>query len=158
MNFFLEPSSLSFIDDRFLKVSSLVNGSLCFAFEFSCVMTKLAYAICEQQRRSIFVVHCLDSIILSEIWNSQNCSMFPLAFLRCRVIIGSLMRLNSRNYIVWPILFLMNVFIALKEIHFWFLLFKPLASFCGCAGRFVCYLVANPEDRFSCDEVIYASN
>ena len=25
-------------------------------------------------------------------------------------------------------------------------------SFCGCAGRFVSYLVANPEDRFSHDE------
>ena len=27
-----------------------------------------------------------------------------------------------------------------------------LASFCGCAGRFVSYLVANPEDKFSHDE------
>ena len=29
---------------------------------------------------------------------------------------------------------------------------KPLASFCGCAGRFESYLVGNPEDRFSRDE------
>ena len=29
--------------------------------------------------------------------------------------------------------------------------FKPLPSFCGCAGRFESYLVANTEDRFSCD-------
>ena len=29
---------------------------------------------------------------------------------------------------------------------------KILACFCGCAGRFVSYLVANPEDRFSRDE------
>ena len=29
--------------------------------------------------------------------------------------------------------------------------FKPLAGFCGCAGRFVSYLVGNPEDRFSRD-------
>ena len=29
---------------------------------------------------------------------------------------------------------------------------KTLASFCGCTGRFVSYLVANPEDRFSRDE------
>ena len=28
---------------------------------------------------------------------------------------------------------------------------KPLASFCGCAGRFETYLVENPEDRFSRD-------
>ena len=30
--------------------------------------------------------------------------------------------------------------------------FKPLATFCGCAGRFESYLVENPEDRFSRDE------
>ena len=31
--------------------------------------------------------------------------------------------------------------------------FKPLASLCGWAGRVESYLVANPEDRFSRDEV-----
>ena len=30
--------------------------------------------------------------------------------------------------------------------------FKPLASLCGCAGRFESYLVANLEDGFSRDE------
>ena len=30
--------------------------------------------------------------------------------------------------------------------------FKPLPSFCGCADWFESYLVANPEDRFPCDE------
>ena len=35
---------------------------------------------------------------------------------------------------------------------FYILNFKPLASFCGCAGRFESYLVENPEDRFSCDK------
>ena len=29
--------------------------------------------------------------------------------------------------------------------------FKPLPSFCDCAGRFESTLVANPEDRFSRD-------
>ena len=29
--------------------------------------------------------------------------------------------------------------------------FKPLASFCGCAGRFESTLVGNPEDRFTRD-------
>ena len=51
------------------------------------------------------------------IWNSQNCSMFPLAF-----VAGSLQGhwwgFISRNYVVWPIFFLMNVFIALKGTHF----------------------------------------
>ena len=31
-------------------------------------------------------------------------------------------------------------------------IFKPLPSFCGCAGRFESYLVENTEDRFSHDE------
>ena len=31
--------------------------------------------------------------------------------------------------------------------------FKPLPSFCGCTGLLVSYLVVNPEDRFSRDEV-----
>ena len=30
--------------------------------------------------------------------------------------------------------------------------FKPLGSFCGCAGWFESYMVENPEDRFSSDE------
>ena len=30
--------------------------------------------------------------------------------------------------------------------------FKPLPSFCGCAGRFVSYLVESPKDRLSLDE------
>ena len=30
--------------------------------------------------------------------------------------------------------------------------FKPLSSFCGCAGQFESYLVANAEDRVSRDE------
>ena len=29
---------------------------------------------------------------------------------------------------------------------------KAQISFCGCAGRFVSYLVANPEDGFSRDK------
>ena len=29
--------------------------------------------------------------------------------------------------------------------------FKPLASFCGCAGQLESYLAENPEDRFSHD-------
>ena len=36
--------------------------------------------------------------------------------------------------------------------HCYVLNFKTSASFGGCAGRFVSYLVANPEDRFSSDK------
>ena len=48
--------------------------------------------------------------------------MFPLAF-----VAGSLQGhwwgFISWNYVVWPIFLSYNVFIALKGIHFWFLLF-----------------------------------
>ena len=32
--------------------------------------------------------------------------------------------------------------------------YKPLASFCGCAGRFESYLVEYPEDGFSREQGI----
>ena len=62
------------------------------------------------------------------IWNSQNCSMFPLAF-----VAGSLQGhwwgFISRNYVVWSIFFLMNVFIALKGTYFWFLIHLAQSCF-----------------------------
>ena len=64
--------------------------------------------------------HLYLSLNRLPIWNSQNCSMFPLAF-----IAGWLQShwwgVISRNYVVWPPFLLMNVFIALKGSHFWFL-------------------------------------
>ena len=36
--------------------------------------------------------------------------------------------------------------------------FKPLLSFCGCAGWFESTLVADPEDRFSRDEAQMSGN
>ena len=53
------------------------------------------------------------------IWNSQNCSMFPLAFVAVWLQ-GHWWGFISRNYVVWPTFFLMNIFIALKGSHFWF--------------------------------------
>ena len=53
------------------------------------------------------------------IWNSQNCSMFPLAFV-AGWLQGHWWGFISRNYVVWPTFFLMNVYIALKGSHFWF--------------------------------------
>ena len=68
------------------------------------------------------------------IWNSQNCSMFPLAF-----VAGSLQGhwcgFISRNYLVWPIFFLVNVFIALKGTHFWILFAFTAAGVVPCGGR-----------------------
>ena len=67
-------------------------------------------------------------------WNSQNCSTFPLAF-----VAGSLQGhwwgFISRNYVVWPIFCLMNVFIALKGTHFWFLFAFTAAGVVPCGGR-----------------------
>ena len=51
--------------------------------------------------------------------NWQNCSMFPLAFV-AGWLQGHWWGFISRNYVVWPTFFLMNVFIALKGSHFWF--------------------------------------
>ena len=53
------------------------------------------------------------------IWNSQNCNMFPLAFV-AGWLQGHRWGFIGRNYVVWPTFFLMNVFIALKGSHFWF--------------------------------------
>ena len=55
------------------------------------------------------------------IWNSQNCSMFPLAFV-AGWLQGHWWGFISRNYVVWPTFLLMNVFTARKGSHFRFLL------------------------------------
>ena len=47
--------------------------------------------------------------------------MFPLAFV-ARSLQGHWWGFISRNYEVWPIFFLMNVFIAIKGSHFWILI------------------------------------
>ena len=41
----------------------------------------------------------------------------------------------SRNYVVWPTFFLMNVFIALKGTNFWFLFAFTAAGVVQCGGR-----------------------
>ena len=45
-----------------------------------------------------------------------------------------LLFLNS-NYVVWLIFFLMNLFIALKGTHFWFLFAFTVAGIVQCGGR-----------------------
>ena len=83
------------------------------------------------------------------IWNSQNCSMFPLAF-----VAGSLQGhwwgFISRNYVVWPIFFLMNVFIALKGTHFWILFIQ----FKSCLGQFESFLVNFIDSLFMSQYVL----
>ena len=68
------------------------------------------------------------------IWNSQNCSMFPLAFVAWWLQ-GHWWGFISRNYVVWPTFFLMNVFISLKGSHFWFLFDFTAAGVVQCGSR-----------------------
>ena len=65
------------------------------------------------------IFYLYQSLNRLPIWNSQNCSMFPLAFV-AGWLQGHWWGFISRNYVVLPIFFLMNVFIALKGSHFWF--------------------------------------
>ena len=58
------------------------------------------------------------------ICNSQNSSMFRMAFV-ARSLQGRWWGFISRNYAVWPIFFLMNVFISLKGTKFWFVFVYP---------------------------------
>ena len=59
------------------------------------------------------------------IWNSQNCSIFPLAFV-AGWLQGHWWGFISRKYVVWPTFFLMNVFFAFKGSHFWFYILHVL--------------------------------
>ena len=88
----------------------------------------LAWIFWEIRNKWLVYTHTLDrfliiwtpfwfvsSLNLLPIWNSQNCSMFSLVF-----VAGSLQGhwwgFISRNYVIWPIFFLMNVFTArIKE-------------------------------------------
>ena len=69
-----------------------------------------------------------------EMLDLQNCSMCPLAF-----VAGSLQGhwwgVISRNYVVWPIFFLKNVFVALKGTHFLFWFAFTAAGVVQCGGR-----------------------
>ena len=73
-------------------------------------------------------------MIFCFIWNSQNCSMFPVAFV-AGWLQGHWWGFISRNYVVWPTFLLMNVFIALKGSHFWFLFDFTAAGVVPCGGR-----------------------
>ena len=74
-----------------------------------------------------------ESLNRLPIWNSQNCSMFPLAFV-AGWLQGHWWGFISRNYVVWPIFLLMNVFISLKGSHFWFLFDFTAAGVVPCGG------------------------
>ena len=60
--------------------------------------------------------------------------MFPLAFV-AGWLQGHWWGFISRHYVVWPTFLLMNVFIALKGSHFWFLFDFTAAGAVPCGGR-----------------------
>ena len=81
------------------------------------------------------------------IWNSQNCSIFPLAFV-AGWLQGHWWGFISRNYVVWPTFFLMNVFIALKGSHFWFYIWSVYQDI-GWRTHFL-HMAANYRLRKAC--------
>ena len=72
---------------------------------------------------SDFILLNFESLNRLPVWNSQKCSIFPLVFV-AGYLQGHWWSFISRNYVVWPNFFLMNVFIALKGTHFLFLNWK----------------------------------
>ena len=74
--------------------------------------------------RHIFIY--LDRILIYiSLWidclfEIRKIAVFPLAFI-VGWLQGHCWGFISRNYVVWPTFLLMNVFIALKGSHFWFL-------------------------------------
>ena len=78
------------------------------------------------------ISHALQSLLT--YFCGQNCSMLPLAFI-AGWLQGHWWGFISRNYVVWPTFLLMNVFIALKGSHFWFLFDFTAAGVVPCGGR-----------------------
>ena len=74
--------------------------------------------------RQVFIYLDTISIYISLRINClleiRKIAVFPLAFI-AEWLQGHWWGFISRNYVVWPTFLLMNVFIALKGSHFWFL-------------------------------------
>ena len=79
--------------------------------------------------RQVFIY--LDPILIYiSLWidclfEIRKIAVFPLAFI-AGWLQGHWWGFISRNYVVWPTFLLMNVFIALKGSHFWFLFVPEL--------------------------------
>ena len=68
------------------------------------------------------------------LFEIRKITVFPLAFI-AGWLQGHWWGFISRNYVVWPTFLLMNVFIALKGSHFWFLFDFTAAGVVPCGGR-----------------------
>ena len=100
-----------------------------FINSFSCTPMK--------NSRQVFIY--LDPILIYiSLWidclfEIRKIAVFPLAFI-AGYLQGHWWGFISRNYIVWPTFLLMNVFIALKGSHFWFLFDFTAAGVVLCGG------------------------
>ena len=65
------------------------------------------------------------SLWIDCLFEIRKIAVFPLAFI-AGWLQGHWCGFISRNYVVWPTFLLMNVFIALKGSHFWFLLYQRI--------------------------------
>ena len=74
------------------------------------------------------------SLWINCLFEIRKVAVFPLAFI-AGWLQGHWWGFISRNYIVWPTFLLMNVFIALKGSHFWFLFDFTAAGVVPCGSR-----------------------
>ena len=115
----------------------IVASNLSRHFEQNDILYDLQHGF--RERRSYFYLFgphfdLYQSLNRLPIWNSQNCSMFLLAF-DAGWLQGHWWGFISRNYVVWPTFLLMNVFFALKGSHFWFLFDFTAAGVVPCGDR-----------------------
>ena len=113
----------------------LVN---CRQFMYLVISLLVLRAGCGIWLYQFLIIAYLFTLNRLPVWNSQNCSMFPLAFV-AGWLQGHWWGFFSRNYVVWPTFLLMNVFIALKGSHFWFLFDK----LCLCIDIYMFRVVTN---------------
>ena len=74
------------------------------------------------------------SLWIDCLFEIRKIAVFPLAFI-AGWLQGHWWGFISRNYVVWATFLFMNVFIALKVSHFWFLFDFTAAGVVPCGGR-----------------------
>ena len=96
--------------------------------------------------RQVFIY--LDPILIyTSLWidclfEIRKIAVFPLAFI-AGWLQGHWWGFISRNYVVWPTFLLMNVFIALKGSHFWFLFVCFKDAYLNCNWSFFLLIFLN---------------
>ena len=122
-------SNFRVITVNFSSVGIFRNFTVFASTIFSCCIFSLTQ-MCQKHfgpaiERKIFNPYFDPILIYISLWIDclfEICkiAVFPLAFI-AGWLQGHWWGFISRNYVVWPTFLLMNVFIALKGSHFWFL-------------------------------------